>query len=563
VTRFDHAIPRAAPAPVQWRGLLLFALLWIAVQALFFSTAFRIDEPNIIAIAGQIAHEPLDPYGFTINWNGTEESAFTTLANPPLVPAWLALWASLFGWSENSLHLAMLPFSLIALAAFASIARDLGIATPRTAAVALACSPAFFLAAQVVMPDIAMVAMLGASVALALRYLATNATSTLAFAAVCAALTPLMKYNGVVLTVVLAGFCVVVPQRRRQLALLTVASLTGLGIWSVISIAIYGEPHFTASSRLQGGAAVSGLTGALIALGLGVLPFALAFRTRMPAAAARVWKLALPAIAIALGFLAAFTLEYPIIPSILFAAGCTIAIHFLVSSIWNGVEDWKNGRGIEAVLVLWIVATFALQFQLLFTAVRYLLPLAMPVILLSLRGNPFASLHGRGVRGEGTLLRVLAVNGFFVLCLGIGDASTANLYRAFVEREVRPRVTAGSGTLYFDGHWGLQHYASRLGGVAVDRRAPPELRDGDILITARNAFPVSTSEIQPLRTFESDPGWLLRTIDCDGAANFHGNAIGGCRFFPVYLPFAIGSGPVERLTIAGGEGPSVIAERNF
>ena len=50
-------------------------------------------------------------------------------------------------------------------------------------------------------------------------------------------------YNGVVLTVVLAGFCVVVPQRRRQLGLLTLASLAGLGVWSVSNIAMYGEPH--------------------------------------------------------------------------------------------------------------------------------------------------------------------------------------------------------------------------------------------------------------------------------------------------------------------------------
>lgn len=551
---------RMPASPLLERKLAIFLLAWTLVQSLFFSTAFRIDEPNIIAIAQQIAREPLDPYGFTINWNGTEESAFATLANPPLVPAWLALWASAFGWGETSLHLAMLPFSLIALAAFASIARDLEMGSPVTAAAALACSPAFFLAAQVVMPDIAMVSLMAASVALTFRYLATSAKSMLVLAAISAALTPLMKYNGVILTVVLAGLCLAVPKRRGPLALLTLASMAGLGVWSLASLAVYGEPHFGASSRLQGGAAVSALTGALVALGVGVIPFALAFRTRMPSAAARVWKLALPGIAIALALLAAFILEYPITPSILFAAGGTIAIHFLVSSIWNGIGDWRSGRGIEAVLVIWIVATLALQFQLLFTAVRYLLPLVMPVILLSLRS---VSPSPAGVTGEGALtfvpprrklLRALAFNGFFVIALGIGDAATANLYRAFVEEEVRPRVTAEKGALYFDGHWGLQHYASLLGGVAVDRRSPPVLRDGDILVTARNAFPVSTAGIQPLRTFDSDPGWPLRTIDCGGAANFHGSAIGGCRFFPVYLPFAIGSGPVERLTIAGGEG---------
>ena len=546
-------------APIMGRSLIALLVVWSVVQAFFLPTAFRIDEPNIIAIARQTATEPLDPYGFTINWNGTEESAFTTLANPPLVPAWLALWARVFGWSETSLHLAMLPFSLIALIAFGSIARDLKIASPVIAAAALACSPAFFLSAQVVMPDIAMVALLGSSVALTLRYLATNSASIFALAALCAALTPLMKYNGVVLTVVLAGFCVVAPQRRRQLGLLTLASLAGVGVWSLANIAIYGEPQFTASSRLQGGAAVSALTGALIALGLGVLPFALAFRTRMPAAAGRIWKLALPVIAIALALLAAFTLEYPVIPSILFAAGGTIAIHFLASSIWNAVDDWRSGRGIEAVLVIWIIATFALQFQLLFTAVRYLLPLAIPVILLGLRSlSP--SPGGRGSRGEGPLATqtgtsaslwgTLAINALFVLALGIGDARTANLYRAFIDREVAPLVDDATGTLHFDGHWGLQHYAEELGGIAVDRRNPPKLAPEDILIGARNAFPAGGRSVRNEVVIHADPRWPLRTIDCDGAANFHGNAIGGCRFFPVYLPFAFGSGPVETFMIA-------------
>lgn len=555
MTRFDHAISGTAAPPVQWRYLLALLFLWTAVQAVFFPTAFRIDEPNIIALAGQIAREPLDPYGFTINWNGTEESAFTTLANPPLVPAWLALWASLFGWSETSLHLAMLPFSWIALAAIVSIARDLGIASPLIAAAALACSPAFFLAAQVVMPDIAMVAFLGASVALCFRFLATGGTWTLALASVCAALTPLTKYNGVVLTVVLAGLWLVFAQRRRPLAIVVIASLAGLASWSLIGIATYGEPHFLASSRLQGGAAVNALTGSLIGLGLGALPLALAFRTAPPAAAARVWRLLLPLVALVLAMLAAFSLDYPVVPALLFSAGGTIAIHFLVTVVWKSFESRGGGPPLDAILVAWILVTLVLQFQLLFTSVRYLLPLVIPAILLTFRLT----------NANAKILSALAVNAVFVVALGIGDARTANLYRDFVSREVEPRRSPGGGTLYYDGHWGLQHYASRLGGIAVDRRTPPEIREGDLLVSARNAFPVNTrTGAQVVTTFEADPGWPLRTIDCEGAANFHGNAIGGCRYFPVYLPFAFGVGAVETFTLAQiGQGTSVIAGRNF
>src|SRR5256885_15226496 len=97
------------------RPQLLAVILWIAVQLPFLSSAFRIDDPYFLAVTRQIYNHPLDPYGFRINWDGTTEWAFKTLANPPLVPAYLAAWHCLFPWNEVSFHLAVLPFSLIAL----------------------------------------------------------------------------------------------------------------------------------------------------------------------------------------------------------------------------------------------------------------------------------------------------------------------------------------------------------------------------------------------------------------------------------------------------------------
>src|SRR5437660_1575941 len=88
--------------------LAAFALLQIP----FLASAFRIDDTNILAIAHQIARTPLDPYGFDFNWTGTVRPAFDILANPPLAPALIAGWASIFGWSEVSLHILTLVFAL-------------------------------------------------------------------------------------------------------------------------------------------------------------------------------------------------------------------------------------------------------------------------------------------------------------------------------------------------------------------------------------------------------------------------------------------------------------------
>jgi hypothetical protein len=99
---------------IGWPGALVL-LLWCGIVIAFSGSAFRIDEPNMLAVARQIAAEPLDPYGFEINWLGRSEPAFNVLSNPPLLPYWLAAWASIFGWTESAIRMAMLPFGILLL----------------------------------------------------------------------------------------------------------------------------------------------------------------------------------------------------------------------------------------------------------------------------------------------------------------------------------------------------------------------------------------------------------------------------------------------------------------
>ena len=104
------------------QALAIVAFFAIALAAVS-HTAFRVDEPNILAMARQIAAHPLDPYGFTINWTGTNQPAFRVLANPPLLPAWLAVVGRATGWREVPLHIAVIPFAVIFLLSLVSLTR--------------------------------------------------------------------------------------------------------------------------------------------------------------------------------------------------------------------------------------------------------------------------------------------------------------------------------------------------------------------------------------------------------------------------------------------------------
>src|SRR5215831_12285131 len=157
------------PLKVTDRHGILVVVFWVLVQFPFLSSAFRIDEPYFLAVARQIYKHPLDPYGFQINWDGTSEWAFKNSANPPLVPAYLAACHCLLPWNEVSFHLAVLPFSIIALCAFGALAQHMKV-DPVTSQFLLCCSPAFFLGSQVVMQDVPMLALFLLAVTGAMYY---------------------------------------------------------------------------------------------------------------------------------------------------------------------------------------------------------------------------------------------------------------------------------------------------------------------------------------------------------------------------------------------------------
>jgi len=213
------------------RAVALVIAAFVVIQLPFLSTAFRVDDTNILAVARQIAH--------AFNWTGTPRPAFDILANPPLVPALMAGWAGLFGWSEIALHVLTLLFAAGALAAMAFIARGEEI-DPTIAAAMLAVSPAFFLTAHVVMPDMVMLALLLGTVAFALHDRSW-------MAGVCGFFVALAKYNGVVAIPILAF--VAWRRRSKSLAIVAASPIAGLAVWSLFSLQQYGRIHLLVVSE--------------------------------------------------------------------------------------------------------------------------------------------------------------------------------------------------------------------------------------------------------------------------------------------------------------------------
>jgi len=513
---------------------------WIAVNLFFSPGAFRIDDTNIVAIAHQVSRDPLHPYSFSINWLGRVDRAFDILANPPLVPAWLALWARFAGWSEVSLHLAMIPFSVLALVAFASMARSFG--WSRAGAMTLLlCSPAFVLGSLVVMPDVAMFSLLVAAVAFSLAIArGESSAAVLVAASASAALAPLAKYNGV-LVIPLLGFLVWRNASSRRKLLIPLAfSGIGIGLWSVYTWAVYGKVHILQIAAFEQGTKVDHAPFAVMlitALGLAVLPFSGIIVT-----SSNGWRrhVAITVVAgVAGGAYSLFIMGENARVSLFFALGAAItgAAAHQIFSRWG--RDDNMG-----FLLIWITLGVLLQLRVLFVAPRYFLSVLAPILLLL--GPPFLS------RGR----LILTLNVLLVLSVAVGDRMQADIAR----RAVLEIVKLPHNRIFFAGHWGFQYYAEKAGGLSVDG-SNPSLEKRDLFLYARDPMPLPDPP-HPMvargsrilrRSFDFEVRWPLLTVSCDAGANFYGPHVGSCRDRSLVLPFGLATGSRQEFVVFSAE----------
>ncbi len=523
----------------------LIVAVWILIQLPFLSTAFRVDEPNIIRIAQRAAEAPGDPYGFYINWGGMQEEAFHILANPPLVPYWLAGWASLFGWSEIVLHASMLPFSVLALLSFAVIARELG-TDSRIAMLLLACSPGFLLASQVVMPDIAMLGFFLAALACAMAYLRSGGAWLVPLGFLAGAFAPLSKYNGAFVGVLLALVWLFGRGRRAGLFVIAVGPALGLGLWSFASLMQYGRIHILTIAEFESAGIVNILSAMLGFFGFGLLPLIVALTSAPPPLSRRVLEAVTVIGGVMMGCGLHFLFGSNALASIYYGLSAAITFRiFVISSVvgWRGLREKEFA---SCLLVLWLAIGVWFQFGLLFASVRYLLPLLPAVILLVL--------HARLLSFDKPLFRWgLVASGVLALVVAVGDARTANIYRAFVDEVVVPMKPSISGRFFFDGHWGFQYYMEREGARALNYWRQPRWKRGDVIVIARNPFP-SYQSLTPTRALDFDtreivrsPRWPVRTIDCGAWANFYGPGVMQCKG-PV-LPFGFSTGAADAFAV--------------
>ena len=478
----------------------------LVVLAAHSARAFHIDDAIYIRWAREItAHWP-DPYCGEINWFGTSEPIPAAMRNPPLGAMLLALVGSVAGWSERSLHLALLVPSAAFLAATWALARR-WTASPNVALAIAASAPAFLVTSASIMADTLTAAACTCAILAWCRPLPRAGPRSTVLAALALFIAAMTKWYGLTLVPLLVAWELLIEKRltlRCAWLLVPLAAAAALERWTGsahgVSIFTHALSITLDSSNGRGTFlhAWSGLAflGGSCAGCLLLIPFLARSRAR-----ALIVALALACIAVlfARGHLDA----WPTLAGASDSQRWAIAIQL---GVWGFsglmlllivLQDAWRGTPEARLLALWIAGTtvFCLCFNWGFP-VRSFLPI-VPALAISMARAceqvPFLC------RPLGRTLLVLALLGGGILATSIlrADSEVAEEARETATALVRAQAPA---RVWFEGHWGFQHYAEAVGARALDREHPAA-QAGDVILVPMlntNIFGVRPDRVRTL-----------------------------------------------------------------
>src|SRR5437879_7911179 len=218
----------------------LLAALTVLCLLPFSGRAFHTDDTLFIWAAQNITKHPFNPYGFQLNWELTKVRMAEITQNPPLASYYMALAASVVGWSERALHLAFLLPTLALVLGTYRLAQKFT-RSPLLAAFATLLTPGLLVSACSTMCDPMMLAIWTWAAILWIEGLEPQRPLFLLASALLIAACELTKYFGASLILLLFVYSIARQRRVGSWAwylLIPVAALVG---YELLTAKMYGH----------------------------------------------------------------------------------------------------------------------------------------------------------------------------------------------------------------------------------------------------------------------------------------------------------------------------------
>ena len=490
----------------------LSMLLLLGLSLPFLDKPIHVDDANFLAMARQASIDPWRPHAFLINWQGTTESAFHVLSNPPGIAWWLAPVAQ---QSVMWMHVWMLPWLLLACWGAARLGERFG-GHPAAAVLLLCGAPISVISTQALTPDLPLLALTLAGVG---GLLHSPPTGRMLFALLLGS-TALFRYSGLALLPLI----LLLPCRERERTRLLMAGLMPITALMIHNWLAYGEIHLVAMMGFQS-VSNSGIdiahksVAAMAALGgAAVLPILCWSKARQSLIGALVGGL--------LGWVAANwtgQMGGAVWGTTLFSAagGATLA------------GAMRHREPVDGLLLCWLVGGALFLLSLRFTASRYWIPFFAPAVLLVLRDAKPSSIR----------IGCIATLALSTL-LAIDDAELAHAQRTAAT------IAQTKDPGFFAGHWGFQHHLESHGWVAIED--DQDLPKNQWVAHSRTAWPQQASNAcwaseTTVPIPDKTPG--PRVLTYDGRANLHGNMLAEEPPIRTFSPWGIGRDPLDWLTM--------------
>jgi 4-amino-4-deoxy-L-arabinose transferase-like glycosyltransferase len=542
------------------RGEVWLVALFAVVPLLpFVPKAVSIDAPVFVAVANQILAHPFDPFGFQMVWDPTSPDAWAFNRNPPLLSYYLALWIAVFGEVDAWLHVAMLPFSLLAGLSFLGIARRLTDEGARPALLLIA-TPCYLILATTVMLDVALLGFMLFAVYALLRgaeaeSLEGRGSGWQIAAGMAATAAGFTKYVGFSIVPLLAAALVLLtPRRVGPMLRVLLPPLVIWSAWGAYTAALYGSVHFAGSTdvvldrgRFDPNEFWNHIASTPIYYGCCLIfPMFVWARSLVRGNFAS-------GLAVVGALLGACAVKFVLpvgepsrrIP--LQADEATFAALGLAGAVVVWGASFRPSRiragAVEHFLLLWLAGLLFFSWFLNWHVNAADALLAVPPIVLLI----FRDVELRP--SPRTLAIWLAVMLPLSLALAWADLLQANVYRD-AARKVAVEIGDQGGARYFVGHWGLQHYLAKEGFESV---VPPQYGRSDLEVddwvaTARNVSQLDVRlnmaefKIRPIWVWEFDSAFPLRTTNPDAGGGFYSHHSG-------YTPFAWTDKPLDTVAL--------------
>ncbi len=510
----------------------LAAMLPVVCLLPFLNKALNIDDPMFVWSAQQLIKDPVDFYGFQINWYGYSlDRADLINQNPPGVAYYLVIVGSLFGWSESVLHAAMLlPAAVVGWGCY-RLAQCF-CRYPLTATLINIFTPVFLVSASTLMSDVLMLAFYVWAVIWWIRGLESGRWWYLAVAGSLVVLATLTKYFGASLFALLGTYAWCYERRLGKWLFYLVVALIPIMAFELYVRHLYGHGLINDAFNYPTHYRILGLsqifTGILFLGGCFISPVFYFMRLWPPRITWIFGLIFLVGVPLLSWMVSSNWLETSLFFAhllIFMVAGIQIlALAFLEVRHRSDAVTW--------LLLLWVLGVFLFAVFLNWTVSgRSLLPMLPAIGILVIR---YLDRQEVTLTTEWRRITPLVSAGILAMLILAQDVVWANSIRTASQCLMKEYSgTLSGGMVWFQGAWGFQYYMEQQGArkMQYDHLT---IHVGDLIVVPLNSNNFSIpnqSNIQKIAELNIPVSRWASTMDFRKNAGFYSSLFGSFPYF--------------------------------